>query len=287
MSDFLFCGATLLCIHLVQDKMVFEKSGLSLFFTVYEGFFQNLFIKTSTWITVIMTLYRHLAISFPFTAKHFLTARNALFAVMSCFVLWTLFLLPLLWTWKIDKYHCPSGKPYYMLDIGPFEDNELVRKILTHSWSVIGFILPVCVLGYCNVHLVLSLRHSMHGSRKSSLAQTTRQQHRLAAQRRMTITLITIVASFFLLVFPSEAFAYFMDFTTEQQNNHLLYVIQLTCNALQVCNMSINFVLYCVVNSNFRRTLGSMIPIFGKRSKDDYNSIPLQTNNNNTSVADL
>lgn len=287
-SDFSFCGATLLCIHMVQDKMFFKENGVSLFFTVYEAYFQNLFIKTSTGIIVIMTLYRHLAIAFPFSSKQYLTARNALFAVVACFTFWILFLLPLLWTWQIDEWYCPNGDPYYVLDIGPFEDNETMRKVLTHSWSVMGFIVPVCVLGYCNIRLILSLRNTMHGSGKSSVAQTTRQQHRMAAQRLMTITLITILASYFLLAFPSEGFAYFMDFTTEQQNNYMLNIVQVTCNALQAINMSINFILYCVVNSNFRRTMQSMLPKCpGTKNNNDYNSIPLtrhETQHNTTTV---
>ena len=284
-SDFLFCATTLLSIYVVKDDMIFSEKGISFFLTVYEEYFLNLFIKISTSVTVVMTVYRHLAIAFPFTAKQNLTARNTFFAVVASFAFWIIFLLPLLWTWKVYEHTCPDGTPYYILDIGPFEDNKMARKALTHMWSIIGFILPACVLGYCNVHLLLSLRHSYQSHR--SVVQSIRQQHRLIAERLTTITLIAIVVSYFVLVLPSEALGYFMDFTTETHNNHQLTMAQVTCNALQAINMSMNVVLYCSVNANFRRSCRSMLPSCQQGNMSSYDTIPLDRQLNDTSKVNV
>ncbi len=268
--------------------MIFSEKGISFFLTVYEEYFLNLFIKISTSVTVVMTVYRHLAIAFPFTAKQNLTARNTFFAIVACFAFWVMFLLPLLWTWTVYGHTCPDGTPYYILDIGAFEDNKLIRKIVTHSWSIMGFILPACILGYCNVNLILSLRQSSQTQR--SEVQSIRQQHRMRAERLTTITLIAIVVSYFLLVLPSEALGYFMDFTTARHNDYHLTMAQVTCNALQAINMSMNVVLYCTVNANFRRSCRNMFPTCQKRNSRRYDTIPLDGKFNETSkmnVAEL
>ncbi len=284
-SDFMFCATTLLSIYVVKDDMIFSEKGISFFLTVYEEYFLNLFIKISTSVTVVMTVYRHLAIAFPFTAKKNLTARNTFFAIVACFVFWIIFLLPLLWTWKVYMHTCLDGTPYYILDVGPFEDNKLTRMILTHSWSIIGFILPACILGYCNVHLLLSLRHSYKNH--WSVVQSIRQQHRLIAERLTTITLVAIVVSYFLLVLPSEALGYFMDFTTARHNDYHLTMAQVTCNALQAINMSMNVVLYCTVNANFRRSCRNMFPTCQKRNCKSYDTIPLERQLNETSKVNV
>ncbi len=272
-SDFMFCGVTLLSTYLVEDKMVYEKKDAVLFFTVYAPYFQNLFIKTSTTMVVTLALYRLAAISFPVAAKQYLTPVNTLFAIMTCFIFWILFLLPMFWSWEIEEITCPNNDVYIMLDVGAFENNITLRQSLTHSWTAIGFILPVCILAYCNMKMILSLRTSFN--RRRTTIQSSQQHNRLAAQRRMTITLITIVASFFILVFPSELFQYYLDFSPGHTTSTVIKNLVITCNALQALNMSINFVLYCVVNSNFRKTLRGMLPKCGitYSSNDEYSTI--------------
>ena len=38
---------------------------------------------------------------------------------------------------------------------------ELFILGFTYSWATVGFILPVCVLGYCNISLIKSLNVSI------------------------------------------------------------------------------------------------------------------------------
>ncbi len=261
--------------------MVYDSKDVTLFFTIYGPYFQNLFIKTSTWLVVTLALYRNAAISFPIAAKQYLTAMNTCIAVLICFVTWILFLLPMLWSWVVDEITCPNGDYFIMLDVGTFEENITMRKALTHTWTAIGFILPVCILAYCNLKMIISLHTSLRrsGTGRRASAQSSQHNHRLAAQRRMTITLITIVASFFLLVFPSELFQYYLDFGAQEQTSDMIANLVITCNTFQSINMSINFVLYCGVNSNFRKTLKKLVPVCCQRKRIDnsYDTIPLDT----------
>ncbi len=113
--------------------------------------------------------------------------------------------------------------------------------------------------------MILSLRASMQRRSTTTNLQTARHQNRVAAQRRVTITLISIVASFFMLVFPSELMQYYLELYTwihnKPMDRHTVMVSIVTCNMLQAIFMSINFALYCIVNPNFRGTLKQL---FGK-----------------------
>ncbi len=271
MSDFLFCAVTIINRYLFEEKVMYASKDVSMMARVYGPYFQELFFKTSTYVTVLMTLYRHIAVSRPISAKQYLTVINTAISIVICITFWILFLLPLLWTWNIETIACPNGNVIYLLGDGNFEENIVLRQIFIHAWSVVGFMIPVIILGYCNIKLIISLRTSMSMKSAGTGAQSQRQKQRLAAQRTMNITLIAVVASFFLLVFPSELFHYILEFGKEGQSKSAVSKAVVTCNLFLALNMSINVVLYCVVNSNFRRTLKKMLPscLWRRRNKTD------------------
>ncbi len=255
---------------------------MSFILTLYGPYLLNLFIKTSTWFVVTLALYRHAAILRPVSGKRYLTTANTLISITICFVFWILLLLPLTWSWEARPVACFNKSAFIMLDIGVFEKDVVLRQTFTHLWTAVGFLLPVCILAYCNVNMILSLRtrSSLRRSSSTSGIRSSQRHHRLIAQRRMTITLITIVASFFLLVFPSELIHYYLDlFHKRAMERGTLVNSIVTCNTLQAINMSNNFVLYCVVNSNFRKTLMNMIPRFRSQDKNNeaYNTVPAIT----------
>ncbi len=269
MSDFLFCAVTIINRCLLEEKVMYTSKDVSMMARIYEYYFQELFIKTSTYVTVLMTLYRHIAVSRPISAKQYLTVVNTLISLFICVTFWILLLLPLLWHWKIETIACPNNNLIYLLGDGKFTENPLLRQIFIHTWCVVGFMIPVVILAYCNVKLIISLQTSLRRTSSKVGAQSQRQKEKIAAQRRMNITLITVVASFFLLAFPSELFHYILEFGKEGYDQAAVTTATVTCNLLLALNMSINVVLYCVVNSNFRRTLKNLLPtcLWKKRNK--------------------
>ena len=77
-------------------------------------------------------------------------------------------------------------------------------------------------------------------------------------QRRMNITLTAIVVCFFLLVFPSELLMFIIEISEDKHDADVISVTTVVCNLLQALNMSINVILYYVVNSQFRKSLKDM-----------------------------
>ena len=258
--DFMFCLFTLFSTYYSDDSMIFKKSNSSLFFTQYGLFFQNVFIKTSTWITVVMAIYRHYAVVHPIKAKHYLTSRRSLTAIMVGCTYWTLIYLPQLWTWKVAKIQCsPDAPTFLFLDFGAFEQNKTYRQIFLYVWAISGFFIPVCILVCCNVNLIFFLK-STH-SRINGSVRLDRRTQRQAASRRINVTLISIVVCFFLFNFPSELIQFYIEIAPSDQNNQgrILSVAVTTCNVFQALNMSLNFALYCLVNSHFRKSVKNML----------------------------
>ncbi len=109
-SDFLFCLVTLVQTF-IDNSVIFYSRDISLFITLYGNFLQNIFIKTSTTITVLMALFRFLAL-----VKPYIMARNILriyklkeYCLIWTFVIWIVLYLPLLWMWETHDIECSNG----------------------------------------------------------------------------------------------------------------------------------------------------------------------------------
>ena len=258
-SDFLFCVVTLFSTYYSDDSMIFKERNLTLFFTLYGEFFQNLLIKISTWITVVMAIYRHYVVVHPINAKQHLTCQRSLAAILIGCIFWILIHLPQLWTWKVTKIQCTPVDKFLVLGVGTFEQNKAYRQAFLYLWAILGFFLPVCILAYCNMNLIFAMRTSR--SRVSGSVRPERRSQRQAASRRINVTLISIVVCFFLFNFPSELLQFYIEIAPSNQNNKgmVMSVAVTVCNVFQALNMSLNFALYCIVNSHFRKSVTNML----------------------------
>ena len=127
-SDWLFCTTMIPFIFLTKDSKVYKERSISLFFTLYGPYFQNLFIKSSGWITVSMSVYRHLCVHYPIWSKQTLSSHYTMCSVGFCAIFWILFLLPLLWTWDVQDLQCSSTETFLLRTLGTFELNTALRK---------------------------------------------------------------------------------------------------------------------------------------------------------------
>jgi len=76
------------------------------------------------------------------------------------------------------------------------------------------------------------------------------------AVRRLTLTLIIIVVMYVTLFVPAELFNFFTEHVVNSRDLGAVYNTSLAFgNLLQAVNFAVNFVLYCAVNTHFRRTI--------------------------------
>ena len=202
---------------------------------------------------MIMALYRLMAVVYAINARNFLKPIFPFAGICIGFAFWALFQLPLIWIWEVLELECSPHLTYILLEVGRFEANNLLRQCMTYAWAVLGFFVPVSVLAYCNVKLIIQVHVS---SKQTSQSQRSRQSKRQNMQLKMTTTLIAIIVCFFLFVFPGELLHFYQDVSTEMSISlHILEAAIEVSNMLLSLNMSFNFILYCIVNTQFRKTL--------------------------------
>ena len=290
-SDMLFCIVTITSTNMPAAKMIYNSKDFVFFYTLYANCAQNILVKTSTWFTVILGACRNFVVSNPITARKYLKCRHTVTAIVLCTVIWILLHIPLAYTFAVRELNCPTGTKY-LLKSGPFAENHKLRVTFIYVWFIIGFIIPVCVLAYCNTKLIWSLSHSVklrrHDSsnriqsvsiiRKQSQRRLSETSHcsvlskqgcfsnfRMKSstgthslnsfnQKRISYTLIAIVLLFFICIFPSEIVLFYAEINRPAYKGTFRFMINFV-NLLQAINSSGNFVLYCLVNGYFRKTL--------------------------------
>ena len=258
-SDFLFCLVTIAGTYL-PPQLTFYKKDFIYYYTLYGNFLQNTLIKTSTWFTVILAVSRYVVVSNPIRARQYMRCIHTVIAILTCTAVWILLHIPLTYTWKVIDIQCPVT-PKYLLVSGKFGKNNILSSTFTNLWGIFGFIIPMIILAYCNLKLIHSLH--MSGQIRQQKQEGQRRMTNNNAQKLLTVTLVSIVCMFFVLVLPSEL-VYFYGQITKLSYSGTFRVLTLTSNLFQAINFSMNFVLYCFVNRYFRKTIRSwlsMLPV--------------------------
>lgn len=263
-SDMLCCSSSLVVDLFGRERTLFFPYDPRLYVLVYGPYFQNTFIKTSTWLTVLLAVERYLAICRPIHARYMVDARTTRAAIFFTFVLAGLLELPTIWTYAIIHFDCKESTQFYMVDQGPLVTERHLKTIFTYVWAALGFLAPAAVLIYCNVHLIGALRRSYLMGRlyranvKSSFA---------VASNRLTLTLISIVCMFLILVTPSELVHLFFYAVTDHDKHKVTSMVIVFTNVLHTVNFAFNFILYCIVNVQFRETWKDVVLCAGRRSR--------------------
>ena len=262
-SDFLFCVVTMSGTFYLPQYL-FNHKGFVYFYTLFGNFLQNTLIKTSTWSTVILAVSRYVVVSNPIRARQYMRCIHTVIAILICSVIWILLHIPLTYYWKVIMIHCPAQTKYLLVS-GTFGRKVDLYTTFTYLWGTLGFMLPIFLLAYYNFKLIHSLRLSRK-IRKQRL-EGQRKSFSNNNQKLITVTLISIVFMYFLLVMPSEIVHFYGEIADPKSYRRIYRLLLITSNLLQAVNFSMNFSLYCFVNHYFRKVIYlwcSRIPLIKK-----------------------
>ncbi|ELT96130.1 hypothetical protein CAPTEDRAFT_208772 [Capitella teleta] len=301
-SDAIFCVLYFLSTLTFDNLVVYTQLDpiVVLYYNIYHEPFTNIFLFSSTWLTVVMALGRYIAICHPFRARGFISRAGTRAAIACVFIGSILVNLPRFWHYYASQTSCSAlqsmaGIPspvggcecnFYMKSVGGLYKNKTFKYVYGVCCSILGIFLPLVILTVCNVCLIKALRQS------SRMQRRYRVNHPRDSSHRITPTLIAIIVLFTLLVTPSEVLAFFKEYIISKQDksHYLAYNTAISIsNFLLVTNFSINFVLYCVINVQFRNIVKHIVCCLWCRKKPPTEYFKTNTVNSTTlcNVSDM
>lgn len=290
LSDFLFCAAGLPAPFLrsyASSTAAAATDGrwamLGAYYLAHRGAFLNLFLFTSTWLIVLISVERYLVVCHPFRSPGMIHVRKTAVAYAAVFVVSLVVNLPLFVKFSIVRSLCSEGCVCYYSYPSHFFRTPVLVNAHKIVWSAVGTLVPLALILVSNAFLVRELLRC--GGSPSSSA---RAEHRPSASNssseqvvtlRLTVTLTAIVVCFFLMVCPSmilqlirfeeyHAVASPSPWPNGGDRTHSSVGFQVAIaltNLTQALKFASNFLLYCAINKTFRQTLTALMRCDGCR----------------------
>ncbi|KAL3859421.1 hypothetical protein ACJMK2_009644 [Sinanodonta woodiana] len=250
--------------------MIFSQNSFAYIWKFYDCYIflgcVNICTTSSVWITVQLTIERFLFVRHPLWAKATCNRASTKVKILITVCIASVVNIPRFMVLK-PKYS--DGK--YILD-----STELRKSLfffgMNWIYSITVHFLPLIILSLANFYLVYAVRQA--GLQREKLQiRNNREAVWQREQRKLTITLISIVFLFIICIIPSAfsdrpiAYALFGSGQTELQfiTSSFYLSLQYVANFLVWCELSLNFVLYCAFNEKFRRVMKWMVKRWLKR----------------------
>ena len=278
LSDLMVCVVYLVGA-LFEERVVYSTIDFSIFilyFYTYKEPIFNIFLLTSTWVTVVMAISRYLVVCRPLHARGIISIGATRLVLAAVYICSLLLNLPRFWHYTVSHYPChPSllyeshsddqsnselvfNCTYLQRSIGGFYPrNKVALLVYNVTYAILGIFIPLAVLSVCNICLVRALRRSQQ-LQKSCVVSSSTIQSQTDTRHRITPTLVGLIIIFVAFVGPSEVLAFFKQHVV-QAKFQLFKLAIIVTNFLQLVNFAVNFVLYCILNVEFRKTLANLL----------------------------
>lgn len=274
LSDFSFCAFGLPAPFL-RNHPGMPSDGpwviLGAYYLAHKGAFLNLFLFTSTWLIVLISVERYLVVCHPFRSASMIHIRKTVVAYVTVLVVSLLVNLPLFLKFSIHREPCNAGCVCYYPQPSFFFATPLFVQTHKIVWFTVGTFLPLLLILTSNGFLVRELLRSHKAAAKEKRPSDPTSDESLTL--RLTVTLTAIVVCFFVLVCPSIVlqFIRFEDYYDvisgvqshlKSGNGYTKVCFQMALsitNLTQALKFSSNFLLYCAINKTFRQTLRGLM----------------------------
>jgi hypothetical protein len=208
----------------------------------------------SIYLTVCVAAERHVAVCFPLKAAVICTKRKAYLAVGLVCLLSFIYRIPLIFVFDVISVLDPcSGteRPWFVHSTIYFNDYfQLIYLISLHI--IINSLFPLIVLIIFTYRIISTLKQAANKN-------LTRNVDYVTAQMKSTsLRVVVVVIVFIILEMPGGIYqivSAFERYQTFKIPFEVIEIVEPISYFLNTCNSFVNFYIYIIIGSSFRRTL--------------------------------
>ncbi|KAF0289506.1 Sex peptide receptor [Amphibalanus amphitrite] len=230
--------------------------GWAVFMLTYVHVTQ-VFHTVSIWLTVVLAVWRYLAIGHPSLNREWCSMKNTSVAIVSAYIVCPILCIPSYLTFAIS----PQGNSTDRFVVG-FSDlstynDKFLEKFNFWMYSVHVKLLPCVILtifSCCLIHELMKAR-----KRKAALLRkmSSGQSKQSCAEKqavRTTRMLLAILLLFLLTEFPQGILSLMSGILGKKFLDQCYNRLGDLMDILALINSSMNFIFYCSMSSQFRST---------------------------------
>ena len=206
----------------------------------------NVFLFSSTWLVVAISIERYIAVVYPFQARWFIQLKRTVMIDVMIYIFSILFNLPGFMKYRIEYISCPDNQTVLTPRFTWLYQQRRFRESYQIFWSVLGAFIPLVILTLCNIRLLVEVYRSR--------ARYATDRHRYTTSK-VTIILIAIILMYLMLVCPSMLIGFFVTILPTHRAYWQYQMAVVLTNVTQGFNFAMNFILYCAVSKPFRDNL--------------------------------
>ena len=226
-------------------------------YVTYASIFMQMFLMTSIWLTVVLSLERYIAICRPFYAPHICSICRARIIIVVIYIVNFILRTPNFWEHKIVEVYDPSKNS--MLKYITFTDFAVSHSYQTvYPWIVdvmYTTAIPFLLLFVLSMRLIWEVRKSTAYIQRNLIVAKNVNHIVQREELQITIMLISVVIVFLICQFPYIIYTVIASvnkFLSPSSNFHLFRYITIMMLSLKA---AINFILYCWFSEKFWVTL--------------------------------
>lgn len=224
---------------------------------------------TATWIRVLFTLDRFMAICFPMRKPECCMAWRAKYYCLGAALAAVAKNLHVIWTRGaeyqtktvyeyVDCVQVPTNNTITTIKNCGYPTPEYKYfEIYVRPWIVFALVnfIPFCIILVCNIFIVRAMIH-MTRMRKERRLPTKTSDWQLF---QTTAMCLGASFTFLICVTPTMVLLIGKPYWTQNGTNIAYEIAKSISNQLLYLNNSVNFFLYCITGKKFRETLGLML----------------------------
>ena len=252
-------------IFLTDEQDLNSVLHFDAYIEVYVEPFHWMSLGSSSFITIILSLERYLAVKFPLVTKRSCSVPVVLACISMTVVIVVVVTCPNLASYEVLHEEFLGITAYYA-SITKF-GSETLFPCTFHNYIVpiLWYIIPAVLLTILNILL------SVHVQKSTRIRVGVPGLTNL--NRNLTVLIILIVSVYMLCNFPKCIFMFYklvnqlsndqacVEFTSRinSPDSKAFLIIQVVTELLNVLNSCMNFVVYCLVGSRFRKELKTLL----------------------------